>query len=344
MFLKENRAGLHGLTCRAQREYVVKSTRLGIRVLDVQAGVTVAALPPSTAVRWRRDGPRGRGASSLALPIVSRGSTVLHLSSLTLTHFSLQTAVWLFLAAMLGGALNAVAGGGSFIAFPALLFSGVPPVPANATNTVALWTGLVFSGGAFRSHLNVRMRVILALLIVSVLGGIFGAILLIRTPAHTFLRVLPWLMLSATLLFIFGRGIRRAAQAVPESYEANTRAILFASFFQLLVAIYGGYFGGGMGIVILAMLTAFGMANIHAMNALKTVLSSATNGVAVIVFIFAHAVYWPQALVMIGGAAVGGYFGARYSLRLPQAFVRAFVIAIGTGMTIYFFIRAYRQF
>lgn len=271
---------------------------------------------------------------------MSRGSGVLHLSSLTIPHLSSHTAVLLFFAAMLGGALNAVAGGGSFIAFPALLFSGVPPVPANATNTVALWTGLVFSGGAFRSHLDMRARVILALLTVSLVGGTFGAMLLIRTPAHTFMQVLPWLMLSATLLFIFGRRIM-PAKVVPESHEASAKAILLASFFQLLVAIYGGYFGGGMGIVILAMLTAFGMADIHAMNALKTVLSSATNGVAVIVFIVSHAVYWPQALVMIFGAALGGYFGARYSLRLPQSYVRAFVIAIGTGMTIYFFIRAY---
>jgi len=241
---------------------------------------------------------------------------------------------------VLGGALNAVAGGGSFISFPSLLFSGVPPVPANATNTVALWTGLVFSGGAFRQHLNVRMRVVLALLAVSLAGGIVGALLLLRTPAHTFMKVLPWLMLSATLLFIFGRRILRANVA-PVGHEASTRAIVLASFFQLLVAIYGGYFGGGMGIVILAMLTAFGMADIHAMNALKTVLSSATNGIAVVVFVVSHAVYWPQALVMILGAALGGYFGARYSLRLPPNYVRWFVIVIGTVMTTYFFVRAY---
>jgi hypothetical protein len=259
---------------------------------------------------------------------------------LTLANLSPQNAVLLFVAAVLGGALNAVAGGGSFIAFPTLLFSGVPPIPANATNTVALWTGLVFSGGAFRQHLNVRMRVVLALLAVSFAGGIVGALLLLRTPAQTFMRVLPWLMLSATLLFIFGRRILRANVA-SASHEASTRAIFLASFFQLLVAIYGGYFGGGMGIVILAMLTAFGMADIHAMNALKTVLSSATNGIAVIVFIVSHAVYWPQALVMIFGAALGGYFGARYSLRLPQNYVRWFVIAIGTVMTGYFFVRAY---
>jgi len=241
---------------------------------------------------------------------------------------------------MIGGALNAVAGGGSFIAFPTLLFTGVPPVPANATNTVALWTGLVFSGGAFRRHLNVRAKVLSALLAVSVLGGIAGAILLIRTPAHTFMRILPWLMLAATLLFIFGRKLSPTNASLP-ARDATTKALIFASLVQLLVAIYGGYFGGGMGIVILAMLTAFGMADIHAMNALKTLLSSATNGVAVIVFIVSHAVYWPQALVMIVGAALGGYFGAHYSLRLPQNYVRWFVIAVGAGMTVYFFVRVY---
>jgi len=252
---------------------------------------------------------------------------------------SLQTAVLLFIAAALGGALNAVAGGGSFIAFPALLFTGVPVVSANATNTVALWTGLMFSGGAFRRHLRVRMPVLISLVTVSVFGGVVGALLLLRTPAQTFLRILPWLMLSATLLFIFGPKLtetsdRRIAR------DPTTGAIVAASFFQLLVAIYGGYFGGGMGIVILAMLAAFGMADIHEMNALKTVLSSATNGLAVVVFIAKHAVYWPQALVMICGAALGGYFGAHYSLRLPQLWVRWFVIGVGAAMTAYFFVRA----
>ena len=265
---------------------------------------------------------------------------MLHLWSLTFTNFTPQTAIFLFIAALLGGALNAVAGGGSFIAFPALLFSGVPPVPANATNTVALWTGLVFSGGAFRRHLNVRPRILVSLLAVSLAGGVVGALLLLRTPAQTFMRVLPWLMLSATLLFVFGRRLLQAS-VVSEAHDPTGRAVALASFFQLLVAIYGGYFGGGMGIVILAMLTAFGMADIHAMNALKTVLSSATNGIAVIVFVASHAVYWPQASVMILGAALGGYFGAHYSLRLPQNYVRWFVIAIGSSMTIYFFIRAY---
>ncbi len=122
---------------------------------------------------------------------------------------------------MLGGALNAVAGGGSFIAFPSLLFTGVPPVSANATNTVALWVGLVFSGGAFRRHFNVRRRVLIALVSVSVAGGVLGALLLLRTPAHTFLQILPWLMLSATLLFIFGPKLARTS-AAPVSRDASS--------------------------------------------------------------------------------------------------------------------------
>jgi uncharacterized membrane protein YfcA len=253
-------------------------------------------------------------------------------------NFNPHNAFLLFFAALLGGALNAVAGGGSFVAFPALLFTGVPPVPANATNTVALWTGLTFSGGAFRHHLKVQRRVLWSLLAVSLAGGVVGALLLLRTPGQTFLKVLPWLMLFAVMLFIFGPRLTRKVRVVQ---EPTGKAILAASFFQLLVAIYGGYFGGGMGFVILAMLTAFGMADIHEMNAFKIVLSSATNGIAVVIFIVRHAVYWPQALIMILGAALGGYFGAHYSLRLPRAWVRWFVIAVGAGMTVYFFVRAY---
>jgi uncharacterized protein len=263
---------------------------------------------------------------------------------LSLAYFNLTNAVLLFLAALLAGALNAVAGGGSFILFPTLLFTGVPPVPANATNTVALWAGLGFSGGAFRRHLSVERPLLISLVGVSLLGGILGALLLLRTPAHTFLRILPWLMLSATLLFIFGGKLTRSS-AGPVSHDLLThglsaQAILAAACLQLLVAIYGGYFGGGMGFVILAMLTALGMADIHQMNALKVVLSTATNGVAVLVFIVKHAVYWPQAGVMICGAALGGYFGAKYSLRLKPARVRWFVIAAGASMTVLFFVRA----
>ena len=253
---------------------------------------------------------------------------------------TLPTAILLFFAALLAGALNAVAGGGSFIAFPALLFTGVPAVPANATNTVALWTGLVCSGGAFRSRLRVRRTVLFTLFTVSLIGGVAGALLLLETPANTFLRILPWLMLSATLIFIFGPKLTERRKREIGTGQ-NTAALIAAALVQLAIAIYGGYFGGGMGFVILAMLTAFGMADIHEMNALKTVLSSATNGLAVLVFIVRHAVYWPQALVMIAGAALGGYFGARFSLQIPPVLIRRFVIAVGGTLSVYFFVRAY---
>lgn len=255
-------------------------------------------------------------------------------------EFTTLNAVLLFGAALIAGVMNAVAGGGSFIAFPTLLFTGVPPIPANATNTVALWTGLVCSGGAFRRHMNVPWLVLGVLTAASLAGGILGALLLLHTSARTFMRVLPWLMLAATLLFIFGRHMVRTRET-EVVHDTRMSALVLATGFQFLVAIYGGYFGGGMGIVILAMLTAFGMANIHQMNALKIVLSTATNGVAVVIFIASRAVYWRQALVMIVGAALGGYFGAHYSLRVPQKVVRWFVIAVGSSVTAYFFVHSY---
>jgi uncharacterized protein len=253
---------------------------------------------------------------------------------------TLPQAIFLFVAGVLGGALNAVAGGGSFIAFPALLFVGVPPIPANATNALALWTGVTASGGAYRNRLDVPQRVLVPLLATSVVGGLIGAWLLLKTPAHTFMRVLPWLMLGATLLFVFGKKLAGGRKS-SVGHDATTAAIVGASVFELAVAVYGGYFGGGVGIVNLAMLAAVGMTDIHAMNALKSVLGIAINGVATVAFVVARAIYWPQAIVMIAGAIVGGYFGAHYAQRLPQAWVRWSVILVGFGMTAYFFMKAY---
>jgi len=251
----------------------------------------------------------------------------------------IHIAIFLFIAGALGGALNAVAGGGSFIAFPALLFTGVPPIPANATNTVALWVGVTASGGAFRKHLDISKRVMVPLAVTSVIGGIAGAYLLLHTPAQTFLRVLPWLMLGATLLFAFGARLGKSGGGVRD--DISTSALVFASVFELIVSVYGGYFGGGVGILNLAMLAVIGMTDIHAMNALKVVLGGIINGVAVVTFIVKGAVVWKQGTVMIAGAVLGGYLGARYSLKLPPAWIRAFVIVVGTGMTAYFFWKAY---
>jgi uncharacterized membrane protein YfcA len=256
-------------------------------------------------------------------------------------YLTLPTAIFLFFAGVLGGALNAVAGGGSFIAFPALLFSGVAPIAANATNTVALWVGVTASGGAYRKHLDISRRVMIPLAATSVIGGIAGAFLLLHTPAQTFLRVLPWLMLGATLLFVFGNRLGSGSGGFI-ARDASTKALAVATLFELVVAVYGGYFGGGIGILNLAMLAILGMTDIHAMNALKVVLGGIINGIAVITFIVAGAVMWKQGSVMIVGALFGGYFGAHYAQKLPGAWIRGFVIVVGTLMTAYFFWKGYR--
>jgi uncharacterized membrane protein YfcA len=254
---------------------------------------------------------------------------------------NLHSAIFLFFAGALGGAINAVAGGGSFVAFPALMFTGVPPVSANATNTLALWVGVTASGGAYRNRLSISRRVMIPLIVTSVIGGLAGAFLLIKTPAQTFLKVMPWLMLGATLLFAFGKHLTgRIAAGI--SSDASRGAIAGASVFELVVAVYGGYFGGGIGIMNLAMLAAMGMTDIHDMNALKVVLGGVINGVATITFVITGAIVWPQAIVMTVGAILGGYFAAHYAQKLPQSWIRAFVILVGAAMTVYFFVLGYR--
>jgi uncharacterized protein len=250
------------------------------------------------------------------------------------------TIFFLFLAGALGGALNSVAGGGSFIAFPALLFSGVPPIPANATNTIALWTAAAASGGAYRKHLDVARRVMAPLIVASLIGGVVGAVLLLKTPAQTFMRVIPWLILGATLLFAFGRRLAAGRKSVVE-HETSLSALAAATSFQFVVAVYGGYFGGGMGIVMLAMWATLGMTDIHSMNALKSVMGFVINGVAVVVFVVDKAVYWRHGIVMIVGGILGGYLGAHYAQKLPQPWIRWFVVMIGTGVAGYFFWRSY---
>jgi len=255
---------------------------------------------------------------------------------------TLEFAIFLSLAGALGGALNSVAGGGSFIAFPALLFTGVPPIPANATNTIALWTAAAASGGAYRKRLDVARRLMIPLLMASLVGSLIGALLLLNTPAHTFMRVLPWLTLGATLLFAFGKKLAGGRHSVLEhDHAASTAALVATTLFQLCVAVYGGYFGGGMGIVMLAMLAALGMTDIHAMNALKSVLGFVINGVAVVTFVVARAVYWKHGIIMIAGGIIGGYLGAHYALKLPQKSIRMFVVLVGAGMTAYFFWKSY---
>jgi uncharacterized membrane protein YfcA len=247
----------------------------------------------------------------------------------------------ILVAAFAGGVLNAVAGGGSFLALPALLTAGVAPVSANATTALALWPASVASTVAYRKDFDQERRLLVALAITSVGGGIGGALLLLGTSNASFLRLLPWLMLIASVTFTFGGLIARRLGAVA-SGTPSRRAIVVACALQLPIATYGGYFGGGMGIMMLAYLSAIGMTNIHAMNGLKSLLAVIINGVAIVAFVANGAIAWRPGLMMIAAAIAGGWIGARVARKVPVRAVRAFVMIVGWSMTAYFFWRAYR--
>ena len=257
-------------------------------------------------------------------------------------HF--RQFVFLFFAAYVAGTLNALAGGGSFLSFPALLFLGVPPVQANATNTVALWPGLAASTLAYLKRLNVPVRLLVPLLVTSVAGGWAGALLLLKTPQHTFLHLVPWLLLSGTLLFAFGNSLRSLVgktSVIDDLSATSWRAIIVSSFVELLLAIYGGYFGAGIGFIMLGMLAALGMRDVLAMGAIRTLLAATINVAAVVTFIWAGAVLWPQCAVMIAGALAGGWFGAHFAQKADPQKMRYAVIGVGLAMSAYFFITAH---
>lgn len=208
-----------------------------------------------------------------------------------------------------------------------------------------MWTGLVASGGAYLHRLEAPRRLLVALVVTSVLGGLAGGLLLIKTPQHTFLHLVPWLLLGATLLFIFGNRIRTLAARNKgsglDALNLSLASLTVASVFELLVGVYGGYFGGGIGFMNLGILSLLGMREMHAMNALRTLLAVTINVAAVVTFIVAGAVYWTQCVVMIAGALLGGWFGARYAQKADPRKIRYFIIALGLGMSLYFFITVY---
>lgn len=248
---------------------------------------------------------------------------------------TLADALVLCGAAAAGGALNSVAGGGSFFTFPALILAGVPPVAANATSTVALWPGSLASAAAYRQDLRKLRRLLLPMGLASLVGGGLGAWLLLHTRDETFARIVPWLLLIATTLLASSGPLTRALRTLAQPQPEHAPVLLTLS--QLLIALYGGYFGGGMGILMLAGLALHGLQDIHAMNGLKSLLGVLINGVAVVMFVAAGAVHWPQALVMIAGAALGGYFGAALAKRVPAARVRWLAVAVGAVLTVVFF-------
>lgn len=253
---------------------------------------------------------------------------------------NLPQAIALFVAAVVAGTLNSVAGGGSTITVPTLIFVGVPPVQSSSTNTAALWPGSITSAFVLRDALDATRGTLLALGLPSLVGGFLGAELLLRTPQKTFLLLVPYLLLLATLLFAFGERVTAWARSrMPKSNAPRWLAALGLGLLQLVIATYGGFFGGGIGILMLAMLTISGMRNIHAMNALKNLLASLINGVSTITFIVLGAILWPQALVMLVGAVAGGYGGAAVARKLNPTLVRYFVILVGLAIAAYFFAR-----
>ena len=241
----------------------------------------------------------------------------------------------LFFAALVGGFLNSVAGGGMFIIFPALVFTGVPSIIANASASLAVIPGILTSAWAYRRDFrNAEFYFPFAWMVaVSIAGAIIGALLLLLTPQRTFDFVIPWLLLLATFLFTFGL---RIAPWLKRRFQIGPITVVVVQFF---IAIYGGYFGGGIGIMMMATWTLFGITNMLMMNANRTLLGAAANAVAVVLFIAAHKIWWPQTLVMLIGTVIGGYAGAHWVLRTHPKVLRACVSVISVGITIAFFLR-----
>jgi len=238
----------------------------------------------------------------------------------------------LLCAAVVGGAINSVAGGGSFLTFPALLFAGVPAIPANATNNTAMWLGIVASARGYREEIRAYRGVIVPALIVSLIGSLGGAILLLHTPPKIFEHLIPWLLLFATVVFALSPLLTKRH----ETRDVHSPWQLAAQF---AVSIYGGYFGAGMGILMLSILSISGLPNMNAMNGVKNVLSIVINGVAVVPFAIAGVINWPIALLMAVFAMAGGYAGARFFRRVPSHITRIIVLSIGAAMSAYFFAR-----
>lgn len=237
-------------------------------------------------------------------------------------------------AAFGAGLMNSVAGGGSFLSFPALVFTGVPSVTANATNTVALFPGQLASAWAYRRDFP-RMEGLrpLAVIAWSLAGSVVGSLLLIYTPEKDFDTLVPWLLLLATLLFAFSKKL------IPWMKRRFCVGPTTLCLVQFLLSIYGGYFGGAVGIMMLALFGLFGIDHIHSANALKTLLSGLVNLVAVVCFVAAGAVTWGPAAVMLVSAVAGGFIGAHVAQRLPPDWVRKIVIVIGAAMSVAFFVR-----
>jgi uncharacterized membrane protein YfcA len=244
-----------------------------------------------------------------------------------------------FGAGLIAGGMNAVAGGGTLLTFPTLIWLGLNSITANATSTVAVWPGVVSGMFGYRRELSTLERRFLYLAVPSLIGGLGGAYLLRLTPSMVFDRLVPYLILFATILFMVQEPIQRKVRG--SHPEAHKSASWFAGaiVFQFLVGVYGGYFGAGMGILMLAAFSILGMTDIHQMNGFKNMLGGAINALAAIYFISQNMVFWPDVGVMALGTITGGYLGAGTARKIGRAAVRRIVILIGFGMAVSLFIK-----
>lgn len=254
---------------------------------------------------------------------------------------SLLDALLLFVAGFAGGTVNAIAGGATFFTFPAMIAVGIPPVAANASNATALVPASIVAAWAQRRDLADVRGLLKALTALGVGGGLGGAALLLVTPDTTFLALVPWLLLSATLLFAASPRLlawaraRRGEAAGPARLRLTTGTLLLLA----VCVVYGGYFGAGLGIMLLAGLSLAGLEELRVANALKNGLSALVNGVAVALFVTQGIVVWPATLAMMAGAGLGGFAGARIARRLPQRLFRALVILVGSLLSLWYFVR-----
>lgn len=245
---------------------------------------------------------------------------------------ALTVDAWLAVSAFVAGALNSVAGGGTFFTFPALLFAGVSPVSANATSTVAVFPGAFSSALAYRKEFQPLAELPIGLALATcTIGGWLGASILIATPQKTFVELIPWLLLLATLLFAYGKDVGKYLRS---KMTIGLPKVIIALF---VISMYGGYFGAGIGIMTLALFGLMGLNDINKMNAMKTLLSGCINLAAVINFITNTSIDWHAVVVMATSSVIGGYIGAAVARKADQRYVRWLVIGTGVVLTIYFF-------
>ena len=248
--------------------------------------------------------------------------------------------LFLFGAGFFGGVLNSVAGGGSFITFPALIFVGINPICANATNTFASSAGYLSGAYAFRQDLYTNKKELPRLIISSVIGGFLGAWLLLTTPEAVFSEAIPWLLLFATVLFIFGEKINAFLKQHTFKHRHSSVVGYWLLVIILLgVCIYGGFFNAGLGIVSLSYLALAGHTNMNAMNGMKLLISSLVSLTAIVIFIYKGSIVWYEGFIVMFGTLTGGYLAAHIAKGLAQQYVRCFVIFISCGITLYFFIK-----